>query len=79
MRTQKRPKYVNEIIDSVNRELRFRKVKDFNESELCCWIDNYLLDKKMYRGYNFYREMENGKLTLAGTADPEKYDCIQIY
>lgn len=79
MKAQKRPKYVNEIIDSVNRELRFRKVKDFNESELCRWIDSYLLDKKMYRGYNFYREMEDGRLTLAGTADPEKYDCIQIY
>lgn len=79
MTTKQRPKYVNEVIDGVNRELRNRKVKNFCESELCMWLDNYLLSKKMYRGYNFYREKEDGHLVLAGTSNPEKYDCIQFY
>lgn len=76
---KKRPKYVNEIIDSVNQELRNRKVKDLYENDLCRWLDSYLLKRGMYRGYNFYKEIEDGRLTLAGTANPEKYDCIQFY
>lgn len=53
-RNKKRPQYVIDMINDVNAYLRFRNVKDENDT-LFCWIRNYLLDKDMYNGFNYYK------------------------
>lgn len=79
---KKRPQYVTEIVEKVNADLKRRGVKDINKDPLANWLEDYLIKKGMYKGYNFYvtTTFYNGKtgLTLAGTYDPEKYECIQF-
>lgn len=82
MANKNRPKYVQEIVDNINNIFYGRREKD----PLCClamWLRQYLLDKKMYRGYNFYIDKmdKNGNIhkCLAGSCDIEKYEYIQIW
>ena len=74
---KKRPQDVTELVNEVNRTLRFRKIKD-ESNELFIFMVAYLMNKKMYKGFNFY--VESGSLpVLAGTADYDKYDFLQLY
>lgn len=80
-RNKERPKYVTELVVKVNRTLRCGKVKD-ESNDLFMFMVQYLLDKKMYKGFNFYKDktFECGTLPiLAGTADKDKYDYLQLY
>lgn len=79
-----RPKYVQSIVDEANQRFRQQKMKDNDTNELFWFILDFLLKRNMYRGYNFYidRFDENKGIhvpALAGTADPSKYDYIQIW
>ena len=78
---KKRTKQVEEMVNSVNKYLRVNKLKDEND-HLFSWLCMYLLDKKMYKGYNFYVEKKFQSVSLpilAGSADKGKYDFLQIY
>lgn len=78
-RNRKRTKQVEEMVKRANNIFKLERVKDPNNNSLFIFMDNFLLDMKMYEGYNFYKIDENGKLHLAGSAKPEEYDCIQLY
>lgn len=78
---KKRPKYVDDLVKEVNHTLRCGKVKD-ERNDLFVFMLHYLLRKKMYKGYNFYvdKKFEYGTLPiLAGSADYDKYDYLQLY
>ncbi len=81
---KKRPKYVQDLVDEVNDLFRQQGIKDISENNLFWFTLNYLSKRKMYRGYNFYINKYDAKKDkyvpiLAGTADPSKYDYIQIW
>lgn len=75
----KRPNDVTELIIKVNKTLKTMGKRGEN-SELHVFITSYLKDKKMYQGWNFYKDKSvNGKIipTLAWSATD--FDYIQIY
>lgn len=79
MQTKKRPNYVTELVNKVNKHLQTLG-KQGENSDLHAFITSYLLDKKMYHGWNFYKDKYvNGKTisTLAGSATDFEY--IQMY
>ena len=79
VRNRKRTKQVEEMVKRANNIFKLDRVKDPNNNSLFIFMDSFLLDMKMYEGYNFYKIDENDKLYLAGSAKPEEYDCIQLY
>ena len=83
MRNLKRTKKAQELVDMANKYFRDHNVKDEHSSDLFWFVCDYLLYHKMYRGYNFYnlKIKEDGTevYPLAGTADKNKYDFIQIW
>jgi hypothetical protein len=79
MQTKNRPKYVTELVRKVNKTLQTLG-KQGENSDLHIFITSYLLDKKMYHGWNFYKDKYvNGKTisVLAGSATD--FDYIQMY
>lgn len=79
MQTKNRPKYVTELVRKVNKTLQTLG-KQGENSDLHVFITSYLLDKKMYHGWNFYKDKYvNGKTisVLAGSATD--FDYIQMY
>lgn len=78
-RDRKRTKQVEELVKRANDIFKFERVKDPYNNSLFMFLSDFLLDKRMYQGYNFYKIDENGKFRLAGTSNPDKYDCIQFY
>lgn len=84
-RNKKRPQYVIDMINDVNAYLRFRNVKDESDT-LFCWIRNYLLDKDMYQGFNYYKygdkiiNLATGEriLILAGSYNKGEFDFLQV-
>ena len=79
MQTKNRPKYVTELVRKVNKTLQTLG-KQGENSDLHIFITSYLLDKKMYHGWNFYKDRYvNGKTisVLAGSATD--FDYIQMY
>ena len=77
-RDRKRTKQVEEMINNANEILRINKVTDAFNDNLFIFMINFLTDKRMYQGYNYYKE-QDGRLYLAGTSNPNKCDCIQFY
>lgn len=76
---RKRTKQVEEMVKRANDIFKTKGVKDPCNDSLFIFMDDFLLNMKMYEGYNFYKIDENDKLYLAGSANPEEYDCIQLY
>lgn len=79
MKTKKRPNYVTELVNKVNVSLKGLG-KQGENSDLHVFLTSYLIEKKMYHGFNFYKDQYvNGKLipVLAGSATD--YDYIQFY
>ena len=79
MQTKNRPKYVTELVRKVNKTLQTLG-KQGKNSDLHLFITSYLLDKKMYHGWNYYKDKYvNGKTisVLAGSATD--FDYIQMY
>ena len=81
--SKKRPQYVTELVSKTNDYLRFRRVKDTSDT-LFVFICDYLLKKKMYKGYNFFKEVYNPYLkkvvsTEAGSYKEDEFDYLQIY
>ena len=82
---KKRPKYIVDLVNDVNASLRRNKQKDIY-SELAWWLVDYLTKNGWYKGHNFYIDSTleiNGEMVtrpaLAGSADPDKYEYVQIY
>ena len=78
-----RPSYVTELVNKTNDYLRFRKVKDTKDT-LFVFMCDYLLKKRMYKGYNFFKEVYNPYLkkvvsTEAGSYNENEFDYLQIY
>lgn len=78
-----RPKYIQDIVNDINAQLRANYVKDEN-NDLFVWLCDYLIKRKMYEGYNSHKygdKIVNGKpiVCLAGTADKNKFDFLQIW
>ena len=62
MKTKKRPKYVTELVNQVNKTLKTMG-KQGENSDLHMFITSYLLNKNMYHGFNFYKDKcVNGKI-----------------
>ena len=78
-RDRKRTKQVEELVKRANSIFKLKRVKDPYNDSLFMFLDDFLLEMRMYRGYNFYKIDENGYLRLAGSCNPEEYDCIQLY
>ena len=78
-KNRKRTKQVEDMVKRANNICKLDRVKDPHNNSLFIFMDSFLLDMKMYEGYNFYKIDENDKLYLAGSAKPEEYDCIQLY
>jgi hypothetical protein len=82
MATKNKPrtKMVTELVDSVNEYLMKNKIKDESNS-LFNWTCRFLLNNKMYEGFNFFKFKENSttEYELAGSYDPNKYDFLRIY
>lgn len=79
IRNRKRTKQVEEMVKRANDIFKTKEVKDPCNDSLFIFMDDFLLNMRMYEGYNFYKIGENGKLHLSGSANPEDYDCIQLY
>lgn len=81
-KNKKRPQYVQEIVDDIN-EIFYHKKEKNAHCDLAIWLDHYLLNKGMYRGYNFYIDKTHTDGTtykvLAGSSDPNEYEYIQFY
>ena len=80
---KKRPKYIQDIVNDINAQLRANYVKDEN-NDLFVWLCDYLLKRNMYEGYNFHKygdKIVNGEpiVCLAGTADKNKFDFLQVW
>ena len=78
-----RPSYVTELVNKTNDYLRFRKVKDTKDT-LFVFMCDYLLKKRMYKGYNFFKKVYNPYLkkvvsTEAGSYNENEFDYLQIY
>ena len=71
----KRPKDIQNVVDSVNRHLEWFKVSDENNA-LFGWIQMYLLEKKSYMGFNYYCYNDEGHTILCGR---ENALFIQMY
>ena len=79
IRDRKRTKQVEDMVKRANNIFKLERVKDPYNNSLFIFMDSFLLDMRMYKEYNFYKIDENGKLYLAGSSNPEEYDCIQLY
>ena len=80
---KKRPKYIQDIVNDINAQLRANYIKDEN-NDLFIWLCDYLLKRNMYEGYNFHKygdKIVNGKpiVCLAETADKNKFDFLQVW
>ena len=78
-----RPNYVTELVNKTNDYLRFRKVTDTSDT-LFVFMNDYLLKKNMYYGYNFFKDVYNTYLqknvsTEAGSYKEGEFDYLQIY
>ena len=84
IRSKNRPKYVAELLASVNKRLRVFKVKD-EGNDLFRFMCDYLLKRGMYRGYNFYYTAKdlNGKdiavLAVSERFNKGEWEYLQIW
>ena len=67
-----RPKYVTDLLVSVNERLRVLKVKD-EGNDLFRFMCDYLLKRGMYRGFNFYYTANYKGKDMAVLAGVEKF------
>lgn len=85
-KNKKRPQYVINMLNDVNAYLRFRNVKDENDT-LFRWMCNYLLDRNMYEGFNYHKwgdriinpETGERNTVLAGSYKKDEFDFLQIW
>ena len=81
---KKRPMYIENLVERANFEMRHRKLK-YDESNGLFWMmNNLLLSKDMYQGFNFYYDLEieiNGerKVISSLSGDSINYEYIQLY
>lgn len=77
----KRPAYIQSLVDKANETFKRENLKD-EKDNLFNFICDLLLAKNMYKGFNYYKKSTyEGKevLRLAGSYDPNKFDCLQIW
>ena len=87
MRTKKRPKYIEELVEKTNKRFEVMNVKDEGDT-LFRFVCDLLLEKKMYQGYNFFKKktirIDGEAHNVLGYPTHEKFladkwDCLQIY
>ena len=83
MPNKKRPQYIQDLVNKVNEHLRHFKVKEEYKDSLFSFMTMYLIERKMYEGYNYYKDMYNPYLnktipTLAGSYNKDEYEYLQI-
>lgn len=85
MARRKRPQILENQLAAVNEWLSRNEVKSQDNELFSFWCD-WLIQNKYYRGFNFYvnkvistTEGPKSGLVLAGSSDPAKYDCLQIW
>ena len=82
-RYRERTKAMQKLVDEANEYFRRTEMKDEFKSDLFWFVCDKLSKKNMYRGYNFHvrKFKEDGTewYPLAGTADKNKYDFVQIW
>lgn len=75
-----RPQVIVDQIRFINSYLEQHKVKD--QSDLVFTIyQTWLLSSRYYHGFNFYVHSTlcgNPCLVLAGSTNPEEFDCLQF-
>lgn len=78
-KNKKRPTYIKEMLNKVNETLRFHKIKNERDT-LFAFMCDYLLKKKMYDGFNYYRDEWNPYLgkSIPTLAHYEDFDYLQI-
>ena len=81
---KKRPQYVQDLVTKVNEYLRTNMVKDEYHDNLFSFMCDYLIQKKMYEGYNFYVDKYDPNLgknipMLAGSCKKDEYEYLQIW
>lgn len=80
MSNKKRPLYVQEIIDSVNKHIRQLKIKD-QYHPLATWLSDYLIKKDLYRGFSMFVEKTDNQgnkyVALAGKGND--FEFIQYF
>ena len=81
-KNRKRPQYVTDLLNECNEYLRFRKVKDTTDT-LFVFMCDYLLKKRMYEGYNFFKMEYNTYLkkdviVYAGSYKEDEFEFLQI-
>lgn len=67
-----RPKYVEDLLVSVNERLRTLKVKD-ERNDLFRFMCDYLSKKGLYRGYNYYYTANYKGIDMAVLAGVAKF------
>ena len=79
---KKRPNYITELVNRTNDYLRFRKVTDQTDT-LFCFVCDYLLAKKQYDGFGFFKEEYNNELkryvSVCGNWKDNDYQYLQIF
>lgn len=75
---KKRPKYILELIEMANSHLKMRELSD--TSPLFWFMQSYLIKKKMYEGYNYYKisiDDDGNKHTILTTESEAEF--VQFY
>lgn len=83
MKNKRRPKSVEDMLEQVNEYLRFHKIKE-EYNDLFAFMCDYLLQKNMYRGFNFYYTANYNGVDYPVLAGKQRYDngeweYLQIY
>lgn len=74
-----RPKYITKIIADINAVMFHENISD-ETGDLPSWLTHYLLDNGMYKGYNYYKNM-NGRPVMVTYEEYKnnEYTCIQFH
>ena len=80
---KKRPQYVQDLVNKANEHLRAFKVKDEYNDTLFTFVCDYLLERDMYEGFNYFKMEYNTYLkkyvaVFAGSSKKDKFDFLQI-
>ena len=87
MRTKRRPKYIEDLVNDTNKRLKRLNIKDTGDT-LFRFVCDLLLKKNMYEGYNFFQKktilIDGEAHNVLGYPTHEefkadKWDCLQIY
>lgn len=73
MKDKKRPKYIINQVNEINKIFRNIRLKDSEQykNDLFMWFTNHLSKNGWYRGYSFYIDKEVNRVVKSVLAGPE--------